>query len=76
MRKSLVAFALHWKRMFLAQPSCDIHWRVQLTEYRGGGRNIASQTINYSGYSGLVKGEKTLDVLLDALANSTVEERG
>jgi hypothetical protein len=67
-----------WKRMFLAQPSCDIYWHVQLTECRGGGRNITSQTITYSGYSGIVKGNvrKTLDVLLDALANSTVEERG
>lgn len=67
-----------WKRMFLAQPSCDIHWHVRLTECRGSGRNITSQTITYSGYSGIVKydGRKTLDVLMDALANSTVKEGG
>jgi hypothetical protein len=65
-----------WRRMYLAQPSCNISWCVQLTEHRRRDGYVASEKVTYSGYSGMVKGEKTLDALLDALANSRVEERG
>ena len=65
-----------WRRMYLAQPSCNISWGVQLTECRRRDGYMASEKVTYSGYSGMVKGEKTLDALLDALANSTVEESG
>lgn len=65
-----------WRRMHLAQPSCTISWRVQLSEHRRRDGCIVSEKVTYSGYSGMVKGEKTLDTLLDALANSWVEESG
>lgn len=52
-----------WERMFIAQPSCFVSWRVQLS-------GIGRQT-----YSGIVKGARTMGALMDGLVEDSLVVR-
>ncbi|KAM0700386.1 hypothetical protein Q7P35_012107 [Cladosporium inversicolor] len=53
-----------WQRMFIAQPSCFVSWRAQLST--GLGRET---------YSGIVKGARTMGALMDGLVESSLVVR-
>lgn len=49
-----------WERMFIAQPSCFVSWRVRFSGPVG------------ETYSGIVKGARTMESLLDGMVDSLV----
>jgi len=53
-----------WERMFIAQPSCFVSWRVRLSESSGG-----------EAYSGIVKGARTMGALMNGLVEESLVVR-
>jgi hypothetical protein len=63
-----------WRQMYLSQPSCFVSWRVTLNVPVGptGSGTPSQEGGARETFSGIVKGERTMDALLDGLAESLV----